>query len=355
MFYTKRAISIASAILGLTACASAPNWQHTRITDKMAAARQLVIDDGNCTLISTGAAPIPEIPASNSPQTTNITLRGSTYNTTTGARSNSTYTGQATTAPSGGFAGGFASGMQSGAAIGAAIAARNAQDNIHKSCMYSKGWTDAVPEPTSDAGLTKTAKVASAKNARAPAAHAEIYASAQAEWEADTAEFMVFFPAYKGGDYFDRLNQKVKALAAAKAMTGPQYLLAALKQLNDEGRDAPLPTGDEGGYRTMYIRSVDGDIRAQSSLGLAYVQGDDPRVPIDYKRSAHWSRKSALAGSLVGQLGYGILLFRGDDIQPDRINGYLWMKKAAQGGLDVSATLNRFEAEMSAAELQAVK
>lgn len=355
MVYTKRAISIAFAILGLTACASAPNWQHTRITDKTTAARQLVIDDGNCTLISTGAAPIPEIPASNSPQTTNITLRGSTYNTTTGARSNSTYTGQATTAPSGGFAGGFASGMQSGAALGAAIAARNAQDNIHKSCMYSKGWTDAVPEGPSDTGFKKTAQVASAKSARSPAAPAPIYVSAQTEWEADTTEFMAFFPAYRGGDYFDRLNQKVKALAVAKEMTGPQYLLAALKQLNDEGRDAPLPTADEGGYRTMYIQSVDGDVRAQSSLGLAYVQGKDPRTPIDPTRSAHWSRKSALAGNPVGQLGYGILLFRGDGIQPDRINGYLWMKKAAQGGLDVSSTLNQFEAEMSTAELQAVK
>lgn len=355
MFYTKRAISIAFAILGLTACASAPNWQHTRITDKMSAARQLVIDDGNCTLISTGAAPIPEIPASNSPQTTNITLRGSTYNTTTGVRSNSTYTGQATTAPSGGFAGGFASGMQSGAAIGAAIAARNAQDNIHKSCMYSKGWTDAVPEPTSDAGLTKTAKVASAKNARAPAAPAEIYASAQAEWEADTAEFMVFFPAYKGGDYFDRLNQKVKALAATKAMTGPQYLLTALNMLQDEGKQAPEPTSDDDGLRLTYLKAIAGDARAQYLIGLAYLEGKDARLPSNPMRSAHWPRLSALAGSPVGQLGYGVLLFYGDGIQQDRINGYLWVKKAAQSGLDVSSTLNRFEGGMSATELQAVK
>lgn len=355
MFYTKRATSIAFAILGLTACASAPNWQHTKITDKTEAARQLVIDDGNCSLIAMGAAPVPQVPVSNTPQTTDITLYGSTYNTGTGTRSYSTYTGQATTNPSGGFAGGFASGMQSGANLGAAIAARNAQDRIHKSCMYSKGWTDAVSEGTSDAGFKKTTQVARVKNARPPAPPAEIYASAQTEWEADTAEFMAFFPAYESGDYFDRLSQKVKALAVNQVMTGPQYLLAALKQLSDEGRNAPPPTTDEGGYRAMYMQSVDGDMRAQSSLGLAYVQGKDPRVPIDSTRSAYWSRKSALAGNPVGQLGYGILLFRGAGIQQDRINGYLWMKKAAQSGLVVSSTLNRFEAELSAPELQAVK
>jgi hypothetical protein len=302
-----------------------------------------------------GAAPIPDIPASNSPQTTNITLRASTYNTTTGARSSGTYNGQATSMPSGGFAGGFASGMASGASIGAAIAARTAQDNIHKSCMYSKGWTDASLDGASIAGNKMSEHALSAPSVRQPATPAEIYVSVQAEWEADTAEFMGFFPAYQGGDYFDRFNQKVRAIAAAKAMTGPQYLLAALKQLTDEGRSAPAPSTDDGGYRAMYISSVEGDIRAQSSLGLAYVQGKDSRVPINFTRSAHWSRKAALAGNPVGQLGYGILLFQGDGIQPDRINGYLWMRKAAKGGLDVSSTLTRFEKAMSAAELQTVK
>lgn len=341
------------ALMLIGGCASSPEWSHARIRDKAASDRQFMIDDGECTRIAVSGAPSPAL-APPEPIAANISVQGSTYNTATGQRTYGTYTGQVNTNPSGGFGGGFASGMTSGASLGAIIAARQAEEKIHKSCMYARGWSDKA---SSDAGTgsISTEYTTGNTNSRLPAHPAFAYSDARDEWTADTREFFRFYPKYANGQLYELLNQRVKALAATNSMTGPQYLVTTINQLANEGKGPAEDPGDSGGIRAIYLRAVQGNPADQAALGLFYADGRDPRLPIDPVRSAHWSRKAAIAGNGMGQLGYAIALFAGIGAKQDKVNAYLWAKLAESKGINVKSTLSMFENEMSPHELQATR
>lgn len=136
-----RIISAHALMAALSGCATS-SWHHSAITDKEASERQFIIDNGYCTQVAQGAAPMPQIPSSPTSTTSNFNMQGSTYDASTGQRTYGNYSGQVMTSPSGGLAGGFASGFSSGARLGLAMRARQAQDQIHKGCMYRLGWTE---------------------------------------------------------------------------------------------------------------------------------------------------------------------------------------------------------------------
>lgn len=332
----------------LSGCASAPNWQRPDTQDKETRSQRLTVDDNYCTLVSYGAAQMPPITVTpTTPTVSNVTMRGTTYDSSTGARTYGTYTGQVTTAPSGGFAGGFASGLGNGAALGAAIAAQRQQDALYKACMNNKGWVDANEKNVSPVPPPKEQSSPSL-NAPTP------YPNAEVGWESDTAEFMRFFPEFQSGHNFETLNAQVKNIAKLKTLDGPQYLIEALESIKPEA--IKIAAQDTEDVMELYLKAVKGNARAQAGLGLAYVQEKDPRTPLDPRRSAYWSRKSALAGNSVGQLGYGILLFSGSPTgQPDRVLGYRWVQKAGMAGLKVEGTLQGFRQSMSGIELQQVR
>lgn len=126
----------ASALLG--ACAT--TYSNPNLKDAAQSKAQLAIDEGYCTQVAAGAAPIPAIRNYASDQQ-NYTVSGniSTFNPATGNTTRSTYTGTVNSAPS--YGQGFASGFQSGASIGAAINAQNQQKAIKNGCMVRLGWT----------------------------------------------------------------------------------------------------------------------------------------------------------------------------------------------------------------------
>lgn len=341
-------LTVLSFALLVTGCASNPNWQHTKIADKATASRQLIIDDGNCTLVASGGAPMPQVTPVDGPKTSDVTLRGSTYNTATGSTTNSFYRGQVTTAPSGGFAGGFASGMASGANLGAALAAQQAQDRIYKSCMYTKGWIDAPEQATAAAPIVKQP----VKRTVEPSADVKIYKTQDDELFADLEEFLRFYPAYTQPALYEVLRLQMVEVGKAEPNLGmPQRLLKTHNKIAgqvltvEEKADAVLKA---------YMGAVNGVSRDQASLGLFYAQGKDTRTSTNTTRSAYWSHKSALGGNAVGQMGLGIMLFSGG-IQQDKVNGYLWVKKAGVAGLNIADTLRGFEEEMSAEQLKAVQ
>lgn len=292
---------------------------------------------------------MPQVAPIEGPKTSDVTMRGSTYNTATGTTTNSVYRGQVTTAPSGGFAGGFASGMASGANLGAALAAQQAQDRIHKSCMYAKGWVDAPDQPTTATGPVVTQQV---KRTAEPSADVKIYPTQDDEWFADLEEFLRFHPAYKQPAVYEVLRlQMVEVGRAEPSLSMPQRLL----KTHDKITGQALTTAEkEDAVLMAYIGAVNGNARDQAGLGLFYAQGKDGRTPTNTKRSAYWSHKSALGGNAVGQMGLGIMLFSGG-IQQDKVNGYLWVKKAGAAGLNVANTLRGFEAEMSAEQIRAAR
>ncbi len=333
----------------LTGCASGPNWQHTKIADKVTASRQLVIDDGNCTLVAEGGAPMPQVAPVDGPKTSDVLLRGTTYNSTTGTTTNSVYRGQVSTAPSGGFAGGFASGMASGASLGAAIAAQRAQERIHKSCMYAKGWVDAPELATTAVAPVVPQRV---KRIAEPSPDVRIYMTRDDEWFADLEEFLRFHPAYKQPALYEVLRlQMVEVGRSEPNLSMPQRLLNAHDKIV-----GPALTADEkaDAVLTVYLGAVSGVARDQAGLGLFYAQGKNTRTPTNTARSAYWSHKSALGGNAIGQMGLGIMLFSGG-IQQDKVNGYLWVKKAGAAGVNVANTMRGFEEEMSAEQLEIVR
>lgn len=131
-----RQLRNALPLIALSACA-APQWHHTELTDPSLVSRQLVIDDGYCKMVARGAVPVPQI-ASPAGETTSYSGQASTWSPHTGQTSYGQFSGTATTSPAAGFASGFANGWNTGTAI----LAQREQAAIHKSCMYSKGWTD---------------------------------------------------------------------------------------------------------------------------------------------------------------------------------------------------------------------
>lgn len=97
---------------------------------------QKIIDEGYCTQVASGAAPMPNIAFPAAPANQNI------YGTITSYGQNglSTHHYSGFTAPNAGAS--FASGMAQGAALGASIRAKRAQDAVMKGCMFRLGWVD---------------------------------------------------------------------------------------------------------------------------------------------------------------------------------------------------------------------
>jgi len=334
-------LCVAAVAVVLSACQTVPSWRHQNLTDPAVIGNRLAKDDGECELIALQSSGSPvQIAAPSSPQAISGTAR--TYNSQTGATTTSTYGGA-----SGGFAGGFASGLSSGAALGEAIRIGRIRDLAYRQCMTSRGWFDANLKTDSE---SKAKPQAMAETLNAP----DLYTSAEAAWKADTDEFMRFFPTYKSGAKYETLNARIKSIAAVKNLPeGAQYLVETLESLQAE--ELVGLNFDSEDVIPLYLRAVKGNARAQAGLGLAYVQKQNPLTPYDPLRAAFWSRKAALAGNSVGQLGYGILLFGGAIGSPNRVLGYQWVQKAGVAGLNVQSTLQGFEASMTQKELQQAK
>jgi hypothetical protein len=122
-------IIIAALTLALVGCATKPQYSHSTITDPGQAERQMAIDDGACTATASGAAPVPQVQASEGSRT----ISGTATN-----QNGETFAVTGTTKPkASGFSSGFASGMN----MRAAADAKAAQQKIYNGCMVSKGWT----------------------------------------------------------------------------------------------------------------------------------------------------------------------------------------------------------------------
>lgn len=340
-------LGLGMVVLMVSGCQTPPAWSHSTVKDPAAIASLLSKDDTECTLMSRQYSGQVQIPAPDLPQS--FTATGRTYNPQTGATTFSTYNGQIG-GPSGGFAGGFASGMANGAALGEAIEAMRIRDLAYRHCMSTRGWIDAN---ATTKGAAEGQRAPNQVNSSLDAPL--VYPSAEAEWKADIDEFMRLFPSYKAGEKYEIFNQRIKAIAKAKTLAGgPQYLVEALRSFDIDAIKQIAPESEDA--VALYIRAAEGNARAQAGLSLSYIQKKDPLTPYDPKRAAYWSRKSAIAGNAVGQLGYGILLFGGGATgQPDRVLGYRWVRKAGIAGVSVEGTLQGFRESMSGVELQQVK
>lgn len=116
-------------------------WHNASISDPSILARQLAIDEGYCTRVAAGAAPMPEIRLDTSSQQS-YAVAGTT--TTLGPNGPQTSFHSGTITPTNNFGSGFSSGLSQGAALGATIRARRERDAVIKGCMFNLGWTDTA-------------------------------------------------------------------------------------------------------------------------------------------------------------------------------------------------------------------
>ena len=134
------ALIIVAAGGALTGCAT--NWYNPNFaaSDVKAMQKQKAIDEGYCTQVAQGSAPMPEA-RTYVPMQQSYSINGTVTSWGQGGPTTSTYSGYVTPSPAASFSSGFAQ----CAALGAAIRARRAQDAIMKGCMAKLGWSDKPP------------------------------------------------------------------------------------------------------------------------------------------------------------------------------------------------------------------
>lgn len=122
--------------LAISACST--NYYNPNIRNTADLERQRIIDEGYCTQVSSGSAPMPNIRVYNNPVNANFS---GTVNTvySNGIRSSSNYNGTISTYQNPGES--FSNGLANGISAGAALRARFDQDKIFKGCMLKLGWT----------------------------------------------------------------------------------------------------------------------------------------------------------------------------------------------------------------------
>lgn len=349
---------ICSISLALFGCASAPStsWQHTSITDQQAAARLFLQDIDYCTAAAEGAVPMPQIQTPQQPVTTNVNGQIRTYNSSTGQTTYHTYNGVATSAPSGGFAGGLSSGLSSGFSIGASIAASERRERLQKLCMINKGWIE-VPAGSSFAAPIQNRNVEQfeAPQTHVAASEFKIYESTEKERAADLKEFYSFYPGYEQSVSLNQaFNQQIRLIQASQPqLTGPKLFILAHQALSSSGKGAP-PSRDSLALKT-YLKAVDGSSVDQAALGILYMKGAEEGLAKDLTRSAYWSQKSAISGNPTGQAGYGLLMFLGQGVKANRVDGYKLVKQAAEIDRSNLALLRKLESEMTQDELKSAQ
>ena len=331
--------------VGLSACVSAPNWQHISIKDKPTASKQLIVDSGYCEMVSIGSAPMPTVISSgnNANQTTTFQISGPTGR----------YTGQANTYPSGGFGGGFASGFSNSMGNFAAMAALAQQTRMYNACMNAKGWVDVPKEENQTQPLASTSKELGNVYA-----DISVYPSPKTAWEADIEEFFLFYPQYSSGSAYQRLDKVIRIKAGENPKAdGPEILGLAQKDLIREGypiKDTSDP--DLQIARSTYQRALSGNSNYQALLSLFYfIQAKEQGKPtFGPQRSVYWAKKAAEAGDDMGIMSLGSNLFMGFGIKQDKVKAYRVVSRI-KNNPTAAELLQKFESNMSDKELGQVR
>lgn len=328
-------------------CTTSPNWKHPGISNQIKMDQQLVRDKDFCTLVSYGAAPMPVYaPPVNPLGVANVNIRGSTYDSKTGNWSHSTYTGQVTTGPSGGFAGGLASGLGSGLALGAAIKAQQRETELLNACMRNLGWEDSPNDQTIEQ-LENTQYLVPSPNSaeiRSIVQKIPAYPSAKDQWKADFDEFAFLFPGYKDADNWKRLDTKVRQVASELAnATGSGILWVSHKQLQEQGVKVNPAQGPTARKMLLFYGDAASGLQ-MDQIAIALVIDEELGKPpekaqADFwrRRSLFWIKEAAISGDPHAIAYIGIRLIGGDQVPEDKKSGYRLLEFAAQKDSNIKA------------------
>jgi TPR repeat protein len=128
------------------------------------------------------------------------------------------------------------------------------------------------------------------------------------------------YDAYKKGDYEAAL--RLAAPLAAQGDVRAQSLLGLVYYHGPAGRP------NHGEALTWFRRAAEqGDATAQFQLGLMFSEGQG--VPQDYAEAAKWFQRAADQGDAQAQYNLGISHARGQGGEPDNVSAYMWFNLAA--------------------------
>ena len=104
-------------------------------------------------------------------------------------------------------------------------------------------------------------------------------------------------------------------------------------------------------HRWWSFAAAANDPGAQFNLGLSYATGDG--VAQDFERAAQWYDKAAQRTHVQAQYNLGMLYFEGKGVARDPQRAYFWVKVAALHGDDLAQdALERFATGMSADQIR---
>jgi TPR repeat protein len=86
-----------------------------------------------------------------------------------------------------------------------------------------------------------------------------------------------------------------------------------------------------GGIEECKKAAISGDAQAQLTLGNAYANGEYG-LPQDYAEAAKWYRKAAEQDHHTAQLNLGVSLVKGQGVEQNVVEGYMWVILARRGG-----------------------
>jgi len=106
----------------------------------------------------------------------------------------------------------------------------------------------------------------------------------------------------------------------------------------------------QAAHRWWSFAAAGNDPGAQYNLGLAYARGDG--VAQDYAQAALWYEKAAQRTHVQAQFNLGLLYYQGKGVAQDPVRAYYWVKLAAsQGDERAQGTLKKIGAGMSAEQI----
>lgn len=112
-----------------------------------------------------------------------------------------------------------------------------------------------------------------------------------------------------------------------------------------------VPKDMSQAHRWWNFAAAQNDPGAQFNLGLTYVQGEG--VEVDYARAARWFREAARRGHVQAQYNLGLLLFEGKGVKRDQREAYYWVRVAAlQGDDHAQQTLAKVAAGLADSQKQ---
>ncbi|MCC7484366.1 MAG: sel1 repeat family protein [Burkholderiales bacterium] len=107
----------------------------------------------------------------------------------------------------------------------------------------------------------------------------------------------------------------------------------------------------QAAHRWWSYAAAANDPGAQYSLGTLYLLGEG--VQQDYARAARWYRQAAQRGHVQAQHDLGLLYYEGRGVEKDGRWAYYWVRVAAlQGDDKAQETIKRVSAGMSAGEIR---